>query len=152
MRFLLLFAAGIWLATGAYAQSVASVGPLRLGGRSPVQPGDPTAYPQKTTPRANFYVLVIEKGLPTMCTFEDCGEAGKLVEALGGWVTGDAQSETIGLADLDEIKVRSGTQSLVVVANKSARIIGLYPNQRLTDLPRILGELGIGARNLKPAR
>lgn len=152
MRLLLFFAAGIWLAASAHAQSAVSVGPLRIGGPSPVQPGDPTAYPHKTTPRARFYVLVIEKGLPTMCTFEDCGEAGKLVEALGGWITGDTQSETIGLAGLDEIEVRSGRQSLVVVSDKSARIVGLYLNQRMTDLPSILRKLGFDARNLKPAR
>jgi hypothetical protein len=125
---------------------VSSFGPLQIGGLSPVQPGDPTAYPHKTTPRAKFYVLVVAKGLPTMCTFEDCGPEGELVEALGGWITGDAQNETIHLAGLNQTEVKQGRQSLVVISDKTRRIVGIYPNAQMSNLPSILEAHGFKSR------
>lgn len=118
--------------------SVSSFGTLQVGGPSPVRPGDPTAYPHRVTPRAKFYVLVVAKGLPTMCTFEDCGPEGELVEALGGWITGDAQNETIHLAGLNQTEVKNGRQSLVVISDRTLRIVGIYPNSQMIDLPTIL--------------
>ena len=120
------------------ALGVSSFGRMQLGGPSPVQPGDPTAYPHKTTPKAKFYVLVVAKGLPTMCTFEDCGPEGEIVEALGGWITGDTQNETIHLTGLDQVEVKQGRQSVVVISDKTRRIVGIYPNSKMSDLPSIL--------------
>jgi hypothetical protein len=121
---------------------VAAFGPYKVGGPSPVNPGDPTAYPHKFTPRAKFYVLVVAKDVPAMCTFDDCGAEGAVVEAMGGWITGDDQNETIGNAGLDQVEVRSGRQSLLVVANRSRRIIGIYPNSGMRDLYSILQSHG----------
>jgi hypothetical protein len=73
-----------------------------------------------------------------MCTFEDCGKEGAIVENLGGWITGDDQLETVGRAGLDEIEVKRGRQSVVVVSDESAVIVAIYPNCRMQDLPRIL--------------
>lgn len=117
---------------------VSKFGPLKVGGLSPVQPGDPTAHPHRFTPNAKFYVLVVAKGLPTMCTFEDCGAEGELVEALGGWITGDTQNETIHLAGLEQTEVKQGRQSIIVVSDKEGRIVGIYPNSKMSDLPSIL--------------
>jgi hypothetical protein len=129
--------------SNAHAQlSVAAFGAYKLGGPSPVKPGDRTAYPHKITPKAKFYVLVVAKGIPTMCTFEDCGAEGAVVEAMGGWITGDDQIETIGEAGLDEVEVKSGRQSLVVVANRAKRIIGIYPNSGMRELYSILQSHG----------
>jgi hypothetical protein len=124
---------------------VKKFGPLQVGGPSPVQPGDPTAHPHKVTPQSKFYVLVVAKGIPTMCTFEDCGPEGTLVETLGGWITGDAQNETIHLAGLDQSKVKEGRQSLVVISDKARRIVGIYPNSRMNDLPYILKAHGFSS-------
>lgn len=146
MRLLVLSLLTIACSVSAQAPvSVAAFGPLRVGGPSPVQPGDPTAYPHKVTPQARFYVLVVSRGLPTMCTFEDCGAEGKLVESLGGWITGDAQNETIHLTGLDQAEVKQGRQSVIVVADKSRRIVGIYPNYRMRDLPSILKQHGLDA-------
>lgn len=126
--------------------AVRQFGSLKVGGSSPVQPGDPTAHPHRVTPKAKFYVLVVAKGLPTMCTFEDCGPEGKQVEELGGWITGDAQNETIHLAGLEQAEVKQGRQSLIVVSDKEVRIIGIYPNSRMSDLPIILKRHGFNGR------
>jgi hypothetical protein len=60
----------------------------------------------------------------------------------GGWITGDDQIETIGEAGLDEVEVKSGRQSLVVVANRAKRIIGIYPNSGMRELYSILQSHG----------
>lgn len=147
MRFLSLPILAMACSVSAQAPvSVTFFGPLQIGGPSPVQPGDPTAYPHKVTPRAKFYVLVVAKGLPTMCTFEDCGSEGTLVESLGGWITGDAQNETIHLAGLDQTEVMQGRQSIIVVSDKSRRIVGIYPNYLMRDLPFILKAHGLTAQ------
>jgi len=80
-----------------------------------------------------------------MCTFEDCGAEGKLVESFGGWITGDAQNETIHLTGLDQAEVKQGRQSVIVVADKSRRIVGIYPNYRMRDLSSILKQHGLDA-------
>lgn len=144
---LLLLTLSLGCAVGAQTPlGVSSFGPLQIGGPSPVRPGDPTAYPHRITPRAKFYVLVVAKGLPTMCTFEDCGPEGELVEALGGWITGDAQNETIQLAGLEQTEVKQGRQSLVVISDRSRRIVGIYPNSLMSDLPSILEAHGFKSR------
>ncbi len=130
---------------------VSSFGRLHVGGPSPIQPGDPTAYPHKTTPRAKFYVLVVARGLPTMCTFEDCGKEGALVESLGGWITGDAQNETIHLAGLDQDEVKQGRQSIIVVADGKRKIVGIHPNTKMHELPLILEKHGFTLREKPPA-
>jgi hypothetical protein len=129
---------------------VSSFGRLQVGGPSPIQPGDPTAYPHKTTPRAKFYVLVVARGLPTMCTFEDCGKEGALVESLGGWITGDAQNETIHLAGLDQDEVKQGRQSIIVVADSKRKIVGIHPNARMHELPLILEKHGFTLQENSP--
>jgi hypothetical protein len=133
----LAVAAGLSLAIIAHSSATKSA-LLKIGGRSPVQPGDPTAYPHRITPKSKFYVLVVAKGIPPMCTFEDCGPEGALVERHGGWITGDDQLETIALAGLDEVEVKAGRQSIVVVSDARGRIVGIYPNHSTADLPRIL--------------
>jgi hypothetical protein len=133
------FALALGLETAdAGPAGVSRHGPLRLGHFGPVQPGQPTAMPHARVPRSKFYVFVVQKGIPAMCTFEDCGAEGELVEKLGGWITGDDQAETISLAGLDESKVRMGQQSIVVVANSSGRVVGIYPSRTMKDVPEIL--------------
>ena len=118
--------------------SVATFGPIRVGAPGPIRVGAPTAHPYKAVPRSKFYILVVAKNIPTMCTFEDCGKEGAIVEALGGWITGDDQSETIDMVGLDEQRVRSGNQSLIVVQNRFGNVVGIYPNSKLSELPIIL--------------
>jgi hypothetical protein len=136
-RLLLALLALSWahvdLATGLEVQGL-----LRLGAPSPVQAGHPTAHPHLRVPASKFYVLVVARDVPTMCTFEDCGPEGAEVERLGGWITGDDQAETIHTVGLNENLVRSGNQSIIVVSNASGRIVGIYPGRKMIDLPRIL--------------
>ena len=65
---------------------------------------------------------------------------------MGGWITGDAQNETIHLAGLDQTEVKQGRQSIIVVSDKSRRIVGIYPNYLIRDLPFILKAHGLTAK------
>jgi hypothetical protein len=75
-------------------------------------------------------VLIVAKDIPTMCVFEECHDSADLVRLLGGWITGDQQAETIGLVGLSEDRVRRGEQSIIVIADRKSRIVGIYPTTR----------------------
>jgi hypothetical protein len=127
------------LASACCAQGVSTFGPLRIGDRDPFGPGEPTAHPYRRVPVSRFYVFVVAKGVPTMCVFEECGEdGGTLVQQLGGWITGDEQAESIAMVGLTEAGVRSGKESIVVVADTNVRIVGIYPNAAAHDLRSLL--------------
>ena len=126
------------LTNAAIAQGVQRHGPLQLGNVGPLRPGDPTSHPYRFVPVSRFYVLVVAKGIPTMCVFEECGEGADMVRRLGGWITGDDQGETIAAVGLCETRVRRGEQSIIVVADRRSRIVGIYPNQDVTSLSEVL--------------
>jgi hypothetical protein len=126
------------VAQSCSAQGVAEFGPLRIGGRAPIGPGEPTSYPYKFAPRSRFYVLVVQKNLPTMCVDEECGKHGLLVRARGGWITGDDQAETIEAVGLSENGVLANGDSIVVLADAKARIVGIYPGLKSDDIKKVL--------------
>lgn len=137
LRILLLALFGA-LTSACSEPSVSEFGPLKLGSPAPIRPGDRTAHPYKIVPVSKFYVFVVASKVPTMCTFEECGVNGDIVERMGGWITGDEQAESAEMVGLSESKVRRGEQSIIVVSDKNSRIIGIYPNRTMKDLPALL--------------
>ncbi|MGK5093434.1 hypothetical protein WDW89_15675 [Deltaproteobacteria bacterium TL4] len=124
----------IFLSIGCKSDKSKEFGSLKLGGPAPYKPGDSTSGPYRKIPQAKFYVYPIENGLPTMCVFEECGPHGEIIECLGGWLSGD---------DLEEISQELGlyesdTTSVIVIANQDSKIVGIYPNYTMQDLPEIL--------------
>ncbi|MGK5090417.1 hypothetical protein WDW89_00215 [Deltaproteobacteria bacterium TL4] len=109
-------------------------GPLKLGEPALERPGDSTSYPYKNVPRSKFYIYVVEKGLPTMCVFDDCGTHGEVVECLGGWLSGDDREEVSDEVGLDG----SNATSIIVVADQDSKIVGIYPNYTMQNIPEIL--------------
>ena len=120
------------------SRKITEYGPLKLGETAPFKPGDQTSYPYRTIQQSRFYVYVVQKGLPTDCVFEECGMSGVLVDCMGGWLSGDEQAETAERFGLDIEKVRAGKSSMVVVADKDSKIVGMYPNRTTHNLPTIL--------------
>jgi hypothetical protein len=133
---LLVFFAATASACSEY--SVSEFGPLKLGSLAPERPGSPTAHPYKTVPKAKFYVFIVSHKIPTMCTFEECGINGDIVRRMGGWISGDEQAESAEAVGLQESAVRRGEQSMIVISGENAKIIGIYPNRTMNDLPSIL--------------
>jgi hypothetical protein len=118
--------------------SVTNFGPLKLGGVSPYKAGDSTSYPTIKIPNAEFYVYVVAKDIPVMCAARSCGIFSDLVVRMGGWITGDDQPEHCLAVGLEEEEVWQGKSSVVVIANRNSRIIGIYPNSKTQNLPEIL--------------
>jgi hypothetical protein len=133
---ILIFLATVACACGEHG--VSEFGPLKLGSPAPDRPGDRTAHPYMTVPKSKFYVFVVARKVPTNCTYEECGVNGDVVERMGGWITGDEQAESAEMVGLSESAVRRGEQSIIVISNKNARIIGIYPNRTMNDLLAIL--------------
>lgn len=128
----------VFLVLGCERNKVVKFGPLKLGEQAPCKPGDSTSYPFRRIPQSKFYIYVVEKDLPTMCVFEECGPHGEIVECLGGWLSGDDQAEEAVSFGLDEDMVRQGKASIIVVANQDSKIVGIYPNHTMQNLPEIL--------------
>lgn len=140
MYVLILVALLLCLPGDSTAQGVPQFGPLRIGGRAPFGPGDPTAHPYKFVPKSSFYMFVVARGLPTMCVYEECSEHGLLVKQLGGWITGDAQAESAAMVGLTEVGVQTGIESIIVLADRRSIIVGIYPGSRPSDVKEVLQE------------
>lgn len=100
--------------------------------------GTPTVWapPHRTVPESSFYVYAI--GDEHMCIGSDCGMGGYFVECLGGWLAGEkiiTEEFDYGLrdagVDIKELKI-------ITIADKNAKIVGIYPGARIRNLPYIM--------------
>lgn len=100
--------------------------------------GTPTIWapPYRTVPESLFYVYAI--GDEHMCIGSDCGIGGYFVECLGGWLAGEkiiTEEFDYGLRDagmdVNQLKI-------ITIADKNAKIVGIYPGARIRNLPYIL--------------
>lgn len=81
----------------------------------------------------------MEKNM-SYCALEDCGMSGTFVSCMGGWLSADGLSGDGGANDygLVEEEVVEGKSSIILVADKDKKIIGIYPNYRVQNIPYIL--------------
>lgn len=123
-----------------YTKSVKEFGPLKVGDYIPIGgPGDTTAYPRKVIPKSQFYVYVHRMDLPIFCSQEGCSYFdGSIVNCMGGWLSGDEQPDPASEVGLSSGEVWAGRESLVILADKSAKIIGIYPQHTEGDVVNIL--------------
>jgi len=94
------------------------------------------APPYRTVPESDFYVYAL--GDEHMCIGSSCGMGGYSVECLGGWLSGYkviTEEFDYGLrgAGVDVEK-----QKIITVADKNAKIVGIYPGARIRNLPFIM--------------
>ena len=94
------------------------------------------APPYRTVPESDFYVYAL--GDEPMCIGSSCGMGGYSVECLGGWLSGYkviTEEFDYGLrgAGVDVEK-----QKIITVADKNAKIVGIYPGARIRNLPFIM--------------
>ena len=83
-----------------------------------------------------FYVYIVQKGVE-WCVAENCGMSGTLVTCMGGWFASETvlpSEEEYGLTKDD---VDAG-KSIVVVADKYQKVVGIYPNYTIQNVPYIL--------------
>ena len=118
-------------------ESVSQFGPIKTGDISPVLPGHPTILPYGNVyENMKFYAYVMQKDFG-ICAYSDCGMSGVLVACMDGWLS-NIWEQDASLVGLDYADVKSGKSSLVLIANKDSKLIGIYPNATVKDLPKIL--------------
>ncbi len=120
-------------------RSVKSFGPLKLGDQAPIVSENVPEYNFLYSLKYKFYIYAIEKGM-SYCVLGDCGMSGVFVDCIGGWLSADGLSGDGGANDygLVEEEVVEGKSSIILVADKNKKIIGIYPNYRVQNIPYIL--------------
>ena len=137
-------------------KGVDTFGPLKVGEKSPIQPGDPTglrdikqtSFPYLHIPTGKkFYVFSLQKKLlgNGYCAFFECEPPndypqGSYIEELGGWFSSDGTAETIRAFGLNPDKVAKGEESLVVVTDPNGTIAAIHPGNTFTDILGILSQ------------
>lgn len=101
--------------------------------------GDSTGWapPYNWVPEESEF-FVYSLGDESMCIGSSCGIGGYFVECLGGWISGyhiAGDTFDYGLNDKD---INSGKEKIITIANKEAKIVGIYPGARIRNLPYIM--------------
>ena len=143
IKILLILLMAVFLSIGVviwqkYPFGVIQYKTIALGRRAAQGPGTPTVWapPYRTVPESLFYVFVI--GDEHMCIGSDCGIGGYFVECLGGWLAGEkiiTEEFDYGLRDAG---VDMEKQTIITIADKEAKIVGIYPGARIRNLPYIM--------------
>lgn len=121
-----------------YPFSVKHYKTISLGMSAAEKAGDSTIWapPYQTVPESNFYVYSI--GDENMCIGLDCGIGGYFTECLGGWISGYKDIGDVRDYRLGEIGFDIDKQKIITIADKNAKIVGIYPGASIRNLPYIL--------------
>lgn len=119
-------------------RSAKSFGPFTLGDEAPVTGSIPT-YKDLYDLDYDFYIYAMERDM-SYCAQSDCGMIGALVECMEGWLSGEGLVGDGGAEDwgLSVKEVGAGESSLIIIADRDKKIVGLYPNYRVRNVPYIL--------------
>jgi len=94
------------------------------------------APPYDTVPESDFYVYSL--GDETMCIGSDCGAGAYFVECLGGWISGYKDIGDVADYGLREAGMDIDKQKIITIADKDAKIVGIYPGAGIRNLPYIM--------------
>lgn len=100
--------------------------------------------PYDAVPESDFYVYSL--GDETMCIGSDCGAGAYFVECLGGWISGYKDIGDVVDYGLRDAGVNIDQQKVITIADKDAKIVGIYPGAGIRNLPYIMNN----HRNLVP--
>lgn len=88
-------------------------------------------------PESNFYVYAL--GDESLCIGLNCGISGYFIECLGGWLSGYSyEVGDVGDYGFRGAGIDIGKQTVITVADKEGKIVGIYPNARIVNLPYIM--------------
>jgi hypothetical protein len=94
------------------------------------------ASPYNFVPESSFYVYAL--GDEPMCLGSNCGIGGYFVECLGGWLSSEIVKTEEFDYGLSEAGVDMSKQKIITIADKDAKIVGIYPGARIRNLPYIM--------------
>lgn len=103
------------------------------------------APPYRQVPKESEF-FVYSLGDEVMCISDDCGIGGYFVECLGGWISGYKDIGDVFDYGLRDAGIDIDKQKVITIADKDAKIVGIYPGARIRNLPYILRN----HRNLVP--
>lgn len=102
------------------------------------------APPYRTVPESSFYVYAL--GDEHMCIGSNCGMGGHFIECLGGWLAGEKVKTEEFDYGLRDAEVDINKLKIITIADKDAKIVGIYPGASIRNLPYIMQN----HRNLVP--
>jgi hypothetical protein len=94
------------------------------------------APPDDTVMESKFYVYSL--GDETMCINSSCGAGAYFAECLGGWISGYKDIGDVADYGLREAGVDIDKQKIITIADKDAKIVGIYPGAGIRNLPYIM--------------
>jgi len=109
-----------------------------LGMQAAEGAGTPTVWapPYRTVPASPFYVYAL--GDEHMCIGSSCGMGGYFIECLDGWLSGYKIITEEFDYGLREAGVNMEKQTIITIADKDAKVVGIYPGARIRNLPYIM--------------
>lgn len=144
IKILLIFLAAMFLAVGVivwqkYPFGVGRYKTIALGMQAAERAGDPTGWapPYRNVPEESAF-FVYSLGDETMCILSDCGMGGYFIECLGGWISGYKDIGDVRDYGLRDAGVDIDEQKLITVADKDAKVVGIYPGASIKNLPYIM--------------
>lgn len=144
-----------------YPFSVKQYKTVVLGMESAEKAGDSIGWapPYRNVPKESAF-FVYSLGDDAMCIQSDCGAGGYFIECLGGWISGYKDIGEVRDYGLCDAGVNINNQKLITIADKDAKIVGIYPGASIRNLPYIMrnhrnlvhSEIFEGCSNLLPRR
>lgn len=122
-------------------RSVNEFGPLKLGALLPWGPGDRTIYapPDHIIPASTFYIFIAQRDL--WCISDGCGLDAAQVETMGGFLEVrdiEMPGEKGAEFGFDDNRIRKKYDSVTIIGDQNAKMVGIYPNQDIHDLIPLL--------------
>lgn len=111
---------------------------VSLGMAAAEKAGDSTGWapPDHFIPESRFYIYAL--GDEGMCIGGSCGIGGYFTECLGGWISGYKDIGDVRDYGLGENGFDIDKQKIITIADKDAKIVGIYPGASIRNLPYIL--------------
>ena len=85
---------------------------------------------------SDFYVYSL--GDENMCIGSSCGVGGYFVECLGGWISGYKDIGDVVDYGLRDVGMDINKEKLITIADKNAKIVGIYPGARIRNISYIM--------------
>lgn len=143
-KFLFFTVIGITVLVGIifwlnYPLSVKRYHTILIGMEAAERAGTDTVWapPDDKVPESDFYVYAF--GDESMCIGSSCGMGAYFIDCLGGWISGDGY----GAGEVNDYGLRDagidiGDQTIITIADKEGKVVGIYPGARIRNLPYIM--------------
>jgi len=144
VKFLSLFAGVIFIIISVfiwqeYPFGVRQYKTISIGMQAAEKANDSTVWaPPYDKVFGESELFVYSLGDNSMCIGSDCGIGGYFIECLGGWISGYKDMGEVADYGLRDAGVDIDKQKIITIADKSGKIVGIYPGASIKNLPYIM--------------